>query len=116
MAKKCSSCGFADNPDNAHYCGKCGKSMGGYEWWRLYNARDYATVEHSKLAEYKQYEQEAQYSIWKKMWKSVQGFWTDLEIPEWLLSLLITVILGGFFYGLFYGIGYIARYVFNIQF
>ena len=25
MAKKCSSCGFANNPDNAHYCAKCGK-------------------------------------------------------------------------------------------
>ena len=24
MPKKCSSCGFSDNPDNAHYCGKCG--------------------------------------------------------------------------------------------
>lgn len=27
MAKKCSSCGFANNPDNAHYCGKCGKNI-----------------------------------------------------------------------------------------
>ena len=87
MAKKCSSCGFTNNPDDAHYCGKCGKNMGIYEWWVLYNAWHYVTVEHSKLQEYERYEQEAKSSIWKKMWKSVQDFWTGLEIPKWIILL-----------------------------
>lgn len=52
MAKKCTSCGFDKNPDNAHYCGKCGKQIG-YETYKLYNASSYTPVHNHILKEYK---------------------------------------------------------------
>jgi len=109
MAKKCPSCGFADNPDDACYCGKCGKHMGGYEWWRLYDTFLYVLVERSKLKEYERYEQEAKDYSWKKIWKSVQecssDFWKEHELA----------IVSGIAFIIFIAIIYGIRLCFNIQ-
>ena len=89
MAKKCSFCGFANNPEDAHFCGKCGKNIASYGYlWRLYNFSLCTPIEDSKLKEYKRYEQEAKSSIWKKIRKRDQDFWAGIGMPEWLIGLL----------------------------
>lgn len=105
MPKKCSSCGFLDNPDHAHFCGKCGKNIKNYEYWMLYDYHRYTPVEKSKLKEYELYEQEAKLSIWKKMWKSVKDFWRCLDTPEWLKE-LFGFIMCCIFVGIIWSIGY----------
>lgn len=43
MAKKCNKCGFLNNPDDSHYCGKCGGVQIGE--WEIYDASRYKAVE-----------------------------------------------------------------------
>ena len=93
MAKKCPSCGFADNPDDAHYCGKCGKNMLKYDLydhrWGLYDATHYVLVERSKLKEYERYEQKAKDSIWKKIWEKYKF---DIGLGLFLICCLLYLV------------------------
>lgn len=115
MAKKCSSCGFANNPDNAHYCGKCGKNIATDGYWLLYDFRHYTPVGNAKLEEYKRYEQEAESSIWKKIWKSVKecisNFWEEYKLG---ISFGIGfTILWAIIFGIGYGIAKAIQYFVN---
>lgn len=65
MAKKCSKCGFVNNPDGAHYCGKCGSNISAYgHVWKVYDSSDYSTyykygnrvISDSTYREYQSYE------------------------------------------------------------
>ncbi len=46
MAKKCSKCGFVNNPDGSHYCGKCGSNIADSGVWKVYNWTVYGTFNH----------------------------------------------------------------------
>lgn len=95
MAKKCSSCGFTNNPDDAHYCGKCGKNIAAYGYtWKLYNYSQYTVVPDSKLKEYEQYEERAKASFWKKIGYSFSGLWTSF-VMWWKEYALCIAIIGG---------------------
>lgn len=51
MVKRCSNCGFSSNPDNANFCGKCGKKLSSFDDWTLYNRDskdDAITIEEAK--------------------------------------------------------------------
>ena len=65
MAKKCSKCGFLNNPDDAHYCGKCGANIASYSHvWKMYDSTDYSTynkydnrvISNTKFREYEDLE------------------------------------------------------------
>ena len=106
MAKRCSACGFLNNPDNAHYCGKCGKNIATDGYWNLYDFRRYTPVERSKLEEYNRYEHEAKSSIWKKICKNVQkccsDFWEEygLGISFGIVFIIFMVLMFGIGYGI----------------
>ena len=134
MAKKCSSCGFSDNPDNAHYCGKCGKNIATDGYWNLYDFRRYTPVERSKLEEYKRYDPNhraiidrdklkeyeelvryKQLSIWKKIWESIKDFGAGLKTSEWLNSIIAWFILLGMLWFILYAVKDTTGYdVFNL--
>ena len=96
MAKKCSSCGFSNNPDDAHYCGKCGQNIAAYGYtWKLYNYSQYTAVPDSKLKEYRQYEERAKASFWKKIGYSFSGLWTSFVTWWKEYALGTAAILGG---------------------
>ena len=96
MAKKCSSCGFTNNPDDAHYCGKCGQNIAAYGYtWKLYNYSQYTAVPDSKLKEYRQYEERAKASFWKKIGYSFSGLWTSFLMWWKEYALGTAAILGG---------------------
>lgn len=86
MAKRCNSCGFQQNPDNAHYCGKCGKQLSYGENYKLYNASLQTPVYNSTLNNYKKYEKQVNSSWlfnagdkikkwWKEDGKDLAQFW-----------------------------------------
>lgn len=94
MAKKCSYCNFENNPDNAHYCGKCGKKVSGfYETWKLYNAYSYTPVLNSTLTKYKQYEKDALSSPFSKFKKWISN--NGDAIVEYLIYFIIPAIIVG---------------------
>lgn len=79
MSKKCSSCGFQNNPDNAHYCGKCGKSLELFgARYELYNSRYNTVVSNSQLQKYREYERKANASLGSRL-----ASWWD-AVVKWL--------------------------------
>lgn len=108
MAKKCPSCGFTNNPDDAHYCGKCGQNIAAYGYtWKLYNYSQYTAVPDSKLSEYKQYEEQAKASFWKKAGHSFSGLWTSFATWWKEDAIVAAAIFGGILLltALFIGLG-----------
>lgn len=88
MSKRCNHCGFTANPDDAHYCGKCGQNIdaNGHRWL-LYDSSDYSTykwrdnkvISNARLTRLQNYERTVNsswiYSKWptykvklKKVW------------------------------------------------
>lgn len=67
MSRKCSACGFAFNPDDAHYCGRCGNNISpdGHVW-KLYDWNVCSTVPDDKLKEYRRLEKEEEGRAGKK--------------------------------------------------
>ena len=123
MAKKCSSCGFSDNPDNAHYCGKCGKDIDIYgRWsvydatrWRIYDPNHRAIIDRDKLKEYEELVRYKQLSIWKKIWESIKDFGAGLKTSEWLNSIIAWFILLGMLWFILYAVKDTTWYdVFNL--
>jgi len=112
MAKKCSSCGFSDNPDNAHYCGKCGKDIDIYgRWnvydatrWRIYDPNRRAIIDRDKLKEYEELVRYKQLSIWKKIWESIKDSGAGLKTSEWLDSIIAWFILLGMLWFILYAV------------
>ena len=116
MPKKCSSCGFSDNPDNAHYCGKCGKDIDIYgRWnvynatrWRIYDPNRHAIIDRDKLKEYEELVRYKQLSTWKKMGRIVEELNDVIWNSAWTLLIFIPILFGiGF--GIAYGINYVVN-------
>lgn len=95
MSRKCSSCGFSQNPDNAHYCGKCGEKVDSYDNWKLYDDASCEVVFKSKLAEYKRYE-EKYIVLWRSMVRARARTRAFLFIG-------IVVVFGFFGFAFFWG-------------
>ena len=105
MAIKCSNCGFTNNPDNAHYCGKCGKKVGSWwEDWKLYEGYFNTVISKNKLAEYKRYEAEAKAPFYSKLIKLckqpfdkiIQWWKTDGSDWFWGISGCIIIVVAFF--------------------
>lgn len=81
MVKKCPHCGFENNPNDAHYCGLCGKNIADFGCeWKLYNRSRYTPILNFKLKEYQEYERRAKSTIWNKMtdqWKRFTNWWEE---------------------------------------
>lgn len=101
MAKKCNSCGFQQNPDNAHYCGKCGKQLGYSDNYKLYNASLQTPVFNSTLNNYKKYERQINSSWLFNTWDKIKNWWDksgkeDAQFWMWF-SLFMAVVFGATF-------------------
>lgn len=102
MAKKCKSCNFQQNPDNAHYCGKCGKQLGYSDNYKLYNASLQTPVYNSTLNNYKKYERQVNSSWVFNIWDKIKGWWNksgkeDTQFWLWF-SLVMAVVFGVTFF------------------
>lgn len=91
MAKKCNSCGFQQNPDNAHYCGKCGKQLGYSDNYKLYNASLQTPVYNSTLNNYKKYERQVNSSWIFNTRDKIISWWEKIgkEIFEWVGTIIV---------------------------
>ena len=99
MSKKCSSCGFSQNPDDANYCGKCGKNINSYYRWKLYDYAHNTVVPDYKLSEYKRYEEKVKSSIFynfsewcANLWDKFKEWWQDDGIAILLCFVIPTLI------------------------
>lgn len=66
MAYKCSHCNFNYNPDDAHFCGKCGRALSQYSNWRVVDMRNRQLVYTSELQRLRAAEGRLNNSFWKK--------------------------------------------------
>lgn len=66
MANKCSHCNFNYNPDDAHFCGKCGRALSQYTNWRVVDMRNRQLVYTSELQRLRAAERRLDNSFWKK--------------------------------------------------
>ncbi len=110
MSKTCSNCGFRYNPDDAHFCGKCGNKIGNlFDNWKLYNAFGNTVISNYKLSEYRRYENavktsfSARFINWsKKFTKELSDWWkTDgisIAIPTGLFLAGMLLLCGIFFF------------------
>lgn len=102
MAKKCNSCGFQQNPDNAHYCGKCGKQLGYSDNYKLYNASLQTPVYNSTLNNYKKYEKQINSSWLFNSRDKIKNWWNksgkeDTQFWIWF-GLFMAVVFGATFF------------------
>lgn len=102
MAKKCGKCGFLNNPDDAHYCGKCGANIASYSHvWKVYDSSDYSTyykygnrvISDSTYKEYKGYEQAVKNSYSNKL-KTLWKKYEDKIIPWSFVIFAVALGLG----------------------
>lgn len=102
MSKKCNNCGFQQNPDNAHYCGKCGKQLGYSDNYKLYNASLQTPVYNSTLNNYKKYERQINSSWLFNTWDKIKSWWnkSGKEVAQfWMwFSLFMAVVFGATFF------------------
>lgn len=104
MAKKCSKCGFANNPDDAHYCGKCGANIASnnHVWkvydstqFRTYNSNGYSIVPDARLSELRSYENKVENSFWNRTKEILGDFWEGIKDAiiedkwEWIILCVI---------------------------
>lgn len=103
MAKKCINCGFLNNPDDGHYCGKCGANIASYSHvWKVYDSSDYSTyykygnrvISDSAYKEYKGYEQAVKNSYSNKL-KTLWKKYEDKIIPWSYVIFVVALVLGG---------------------
>ncbi len=93
MPCTCKNCWFAQNPDDAHYCGKCGKSLSRDHIWKLYDSYYYTPVGKSTLREYKTYEQKVKDSWWISSLDKFKIWWKkDGEDYAWIIGMLLFVV------------------------
>ena len=104
MSGKCSSCGFAANPDGAHYCGKCGKPLG---------KERYVVVDDSEYSQLKwsnNYLRDQNYGLQRRLDSTFSsrmrrffGRFRWSGMPEWVqvgaFILLLAVVAGAFYWG-----------------
>lgn len=98
MAKKCSSCGFSDNPDNANFCGKCGNKFSLFENWKLYNARQYCLVELYEYIEYKELKAKYERTFFQRVldwfsanWRILKGIGYSILFLFFLCFLILLI-------------------------
>lgn len=127
MAKKCQTCGFIFNPDNAHYCGNCGRNIDkNGNIWETYNRSAYSIITHRHLSELKRYESQAKKSPSHRLRQAAGELAASTfrfikgPLSIWLSVIIIAAALFFFFSTLFqednkisrikieekYGIGY----------
>lgn len=91
MAKKCYNCGFSDNPDNANFCGKCGKNLSLLDNWKIYNASYYCLVTKYEYDKYKQLKEKYGKTFFQRIkeWFSVNWhIFKGIGYSIWTLFLL----------------------------
>ena len=76
-----------NNPDEGHYCGKCGGNIAAYgHVWRTYDSSKYGTyvssgntvISNSRLNELTRYERKAMESPWKKVKEWISDIWDNI--------------------------------------
>lgn len=93
MAKKCNSCGFQQNPDNAHYCGKCGKQLGYSDNFKLYNASLQTPVYDSTLNNYMKYERQVNSSWLFNTGDKIKRWWNESGKDNAQTTLVVLAML-----------------------
>ncbi len=100
MAKKCGKCGFANNPDGSHYCGKCGSNIAAYgHVWKVYDSSDYSTyykygnrvISDSTYRKYQGYEQALKNSFGHKLKRIWEKY--DDEIISWTFAIVVGALV-----------------------
>lgn len=97
MSRKCSLCGFSGNPDEANYCGKCGKLLSNWNF-KLYNASLQTPVYNSTLNNYKKYERQINSSWLFNIEDKIKTWWNKSgkeALQFWMWYSLFSAVLFG---------------------
>lgn len=100
MSKKCNSCGFQQNPDTSHYCGKCGKQLSYSDNYKLYNASLQTPVYNSTLNNYKKYEKQVNSSWLFNTGNKIKEWWNKSG-KENILVFIGSILFAGVLIGVF---------------
>lgn len=134
MAKECSNCGFADNPNDAHYCGKCGELLLSNEIGinllsyhlasknrqaQIRKQHEYVLITRNELSSY-QADRDELDRYHKSFWYKAEHLWSRIIKNKWfkgltwLFAWLFSVGLTYLLLCIFYNTNYLNSILFKI--
>ncbi len=100
MSRQCKNCNSANNPDDAHFCGACGKPFNSYTTWRVVDMRGRSLVYNDELNRLRELERKRNRSLGRRIsdgWEKIREDWFDGDsIGEILLTIGGLILGAGF--------------------